>query len=103
MQCPSCGHLNAATSVRCVQCGTTLIYEAVGPSPAAKRASKEMDTRLLGGIGAFFGFCVTALLLKFILSGLWLSDQEVYTYSVGGAVIGAAIAKLYARTKSGGL
>jgi hypothetical protein len=62
-----------------------------------------MDTRLLGGIGAFFGFFLTAILLKFVLAGLWLSDREIYTYSLGGAVIGGAIARLYIKAKSRGL
>jgi hypothetical protein len=103
MQCPSCAHLNAAMSVRCLQCGTTLIHEAEGSSPVAKRASHDLDSRLLGGVGASLGFFLTAIALKFVFTSLWLSDKEIYMFSVGGAILGAVVAKLYIRAKAHGL
>lgn len=102
MQCPTCNHLNTATDVRCFQCGTTLIHEAVGHSPTYIATVDAMDLRMYRGIGGFFGFFVTAGLLKTVFSELWLSDREVYGYSVGGAFLGALLGRLFLRFKRRG-
>lgn len=103
MQCPSCHHVNSAISVRCVQCRTTLIHEAEGSSDAAKVAAGYLDRRLIGFMGGFFGFALVAMTLKLILTDLWLSDHQIYTYSLGGALIGNAISRLYIWARNRGL
>ena len=102
MQCPVCNHLGAATDVRCIQCGSTLIHEATGHSEGYRKATDYMDARLYGGIGAFFGFAIVATLLKFILVSPWLSDREIYTIALGGAVAGWVAGRLFLRAKRRG-
>jgi len=99
MQCPVCNHLNTATSVRCLQCGTTLIHEAVGHSERYRAAVNGRDQRMYGRVGAILGFALVAALLKTVLAGLWLSDTEVYGYALGGAVAGAFLGRLFLRSK----
>jgi len=99
MECPACNHLNTATSVRCIQCGTTLVHEAVGHSPGYRATVNEMDSRIHGGVGAFFGFFLVAGLLKFVLVNLWLNDREIYSFSLGGALVGAFLGRLFLRSK----
>jgi len=95
MQCPTCNNLAAATDVRCIQCGTTLIHEARGHTPSYLKATSSMDARMYGGIGAFFGFSIVAVLLKFVLADLWLSEREIYVFAVGGAVAGGLAGRLF--------
>ncbi|MNY42048.1 hypothetical protein D3C86_1769080 [compost metagenome] len=99
MSCPTCNHLNAATDVRCIRCGTTLIHEALGHSEAYRKTTDSMDARVYGGVGAFFGFCVVATLLKFVLAPPWLDDRELYAFATGGAVVGGLLARLFLRSK----
>ena len=56
MQCPTCSQFNAATDVRCLNCRTTLIYEAEGHSKQFKKAAHTLDARMYSGIGALLGF-----------------------------------------------
>jgi len=50
---------------------------------------------MYGGIGAFFGFSIVAVLLKFVLADLWLSEREIYVFAVGGAVAGGLAGRLF--------
>lgn len=102
MSCPTCNHLNAATDVRCIRCGTTLIHEALGHSDGYRKITASMDDRVYGGLGAFFGFFVVATLLKFVLAPPWLDDRELYAFAAGGAVAGGWLARLYLRAKRRG-
>ena len=102
MQCPVCNNLNAATDVRCLQCGTTLIHEALRHTSDYRAATDSMDTRMYGGIGAFFGFCIVGALLKFILTDLWLSAAQICAFAAGGAVAGRLAGQLFLRAKRRG-
>jgi len=102
MQYPTCNHLNGATSVRCSQCGTTLIHEAVGHSDAYLKTVNKMDTRVYSGVGAFFGFFLVAALLKTVLSGLWWTDRQIYGFAVVGSVVGGLLGRLFLRFKKEG-
>jgi hypothetical protein len=99
MQCSSCNHLNSATDVRCFNCGTTLIYEAVGHSKEYERASQSLSVRMHSGIGALLGFFLVAVLLKFILTSHFLSDRQVMLASAGAAVVGSFLGRLFLRAK----
>lgn len=103
MECPACNHLNTATSVRCVVCGTILIKEVVGFSPEFEGTVNRMDRRVYSGIGGFFGFFLTAVFLKFIFEHLWLSDREVYSYSLFGGAAGSLLGLAFLRFKQGRL
>ena len=103
MQCPVCNNLNAATDVRCIQCGTTLIHEALGHTLEYRKATSSMDARMYGGIGAFFGFSIVAVLLKLVLADLWLSDREICAFAVGGAVAGGLAGRLFINAKRRGV
>lgn len=100
MTCPTCNHLNPATVARCLNCGTTLIYEAVGHSAEYTKAAHSVDSKMHAGLGGIAGFFVVAVLLKFIFTAHWLSDQQVYLWSVGGAVVGSIIGRLVLRLKN---
>jgi len=99
VQCPVCNHLNSATDVRCFQCRTTLIQEAVGHSDSYRKTTGELDSRMYSGVGAFFGFCLVAVLLKFILPGVNLGDGDIYTISAVGAGIGGLIGRALLRAR----
>ena len=99
MQCPVCNHLNSAMDVRCMQCSTTLIHEAAGHSAGYRKATGEMDVRIYSGAGAFFGFFLVAIFLKFILPDVSLGDRAIYTISVGDALIGGFMGRLFLRSK----
>ncbi len=102
MQCPVCNFVNSATSVRCTQCRTTLIHEAIGHSAEVAASTRDVDSRVFGGIGAAIGFFVVAFLLKFILIDVRLNDREIYGVSVGGAIVGAIFGRLVLRAKQKG-
>jgi len=57
---------------------------------------------MYGGIGAFFGFSIVAVLLKFVLADLWLSEREIYVFAVGGAVAGGLAGRLFLGAKRRG-
>jgi len=99
MQCMTCNTLNAATTVRCMTCGTTLIHEAVGHSNAYQRGARSLDTKLHTGIGSFFGFFLVAILLKFVFIAHWLSDREIYLAAAVGGVIGAFAGRLVMKAR----
>ena len=94
MQCPACGRINTATAVRCDQCGTTLIQEALGHSVEYERAASLVDRKIFSGVGAIFGFFLVAGLLKFVFTSHWLSDHEIYSSAVVGAVAGGVFGRL---------
>lgn len=85
--------------VRCIQCSTTLIHEAVGHSAGYRKTTEAMDIRVYGGVGAFFGFFLVAVFLKFILPDVSLGDRAIYAISVGGALIGGIAGRQFLRAK----
>ncbi|MBT0571336.1 hypothetical protein KIK84_13460 [Curvibacter sp. CHRR-16] len=91
MFCPTCNTQNSATSVRCFQCGTTLINEAV-QSKASLDAEKSLDARLYGHIGAIAGF-VLGMAANAIIPGVLLETR--YT-PIASAVLGFAIGRFFA-------
>ncbi|WP_156370443.1 MULTISPECIES: zinc finger Ran-binding domain-containing protein [unclassified Acidovorax] len=99
MQCPTCNNLNAATDVRCMRCQTTLIHEAAGHSEGFKKAANALDARMYSGIGAFFGFALTAVLLKFVLTEHWLSDRQIYLSAVVAGVVGSILGRLFLKAR----
>lgn len=100
MTCPTCNAQNSATSVRCLQCGTILIHEAVGHSDDYKKGARYLDARMYSGIGAFAGFFAVGLFLKADFADLYLSDRDIYLYAVFGGIAGSIIGRLIARSKS---
>ena len=100
MQCPVCNHLNSAMDVRCIQCSTTLIHEAVGHSAGYRKTTEAMDARVYSGVGAIFGFFLVAIFLKFIVPGVSLDDRAIYAISVGGAWIGGILGRQFLRAKT---
>ena len=100
MNCPVCNIQNSATSVRCIQCGTTLIHEALGHSTEYRIASKVIDKRMLGGIGAIFGFALVGVLLRFVLTSLWLDDRQICGIATGGGIVGGFLGRVFASLRS---
>ena len=103
MICPACNTHNSATSVRCIQCGTTLIHEAVGHSTEYRKVADAIDNRMLGGIGAISGFFLVAVMLKFVFTSFWLSDRQIYGLAVGGGFVGGILGRLFASFRRRGL
>ena len=97
MECPSCHYLNDATSVRCIQCSTVLIPEALGRSPEVQAKLERRDSRMFGRIGAMIGFVVVYVLLKFVLAELWVSERRIVGFALVGAAIGGLIGLHYAK------
>lgn len=95
MQCPTCNYANTATSVRCIQCSTVLIPEAMGRSKEYVKAAGELDSRMFSGIGSLVGFFLVATLLKFVLIDVRMTDREIYGAAIGGAMVGAILVGLY--------
>jgi hypothetical protein len=102
MQCPTCNHLNTAMAARCLNCGTTLIHEAVGHSKEYYKGVAALDSRMYTGFGSVVGFFFVAILLKFIFTSHYLSDREVWAVAVGGGVIGSILGRLFLKAKQGG-
>lgn len=96
MTCPCCQAQNSATSVRCYQCGTTLIHEALGHSDGAKQAIRYLDNNIYPKLGAGVGM-VMALLAGLITSS---SDQALAFLLGIGVVAGAVFGKFIAWKKS---
>jgi ribosomal protein S27E len=93
MPCPACQSQNEASSVRCIQCGTTLIYEAEGHSSAYKQGAAMIDRLMYSGIGAFLGLCLAFLMLDTLLENIPLNKRLVYlASSVAGSLCGRILA-----------
>jgi hypothetical protein len=71
-----------------------MIHEALGHSAAYRKAEDLLDVRMYGGVGAVLGFFVTAVLLKYVLEDAWYTDQQLLSYSAGGAVVGNFLGRL---------
>lgn len=102
MQCPTCYYLNTATDVRCLQCRTTLIHEALGHSEGYRKATNDLDSRVYGGIGAFFGLALVATILM-TLTPQWLTNRGLYIAALIGAFAGGLIGRLVLRGKQRGM
>ncbi len=93
MYCSTCNTQNLATSVRCIQCGTTLIHEAVGHSDAFRKGALMIDTRMYSGIGAFLGLILAALLISTVFEYQYGSGKFVFPICViAGSLVGRFIA-----------
>ena len=99
MFCPICGTQNLATSVRCMQCGTTLIEGTEGRTEPYRKGARMLDNRMYGGIGALLGFFLAAGLLEVVLTDLYLDERQIYGGASGGAVAGGLIGRLIAWQK----
>jgi hypothetical protein len=49
--------------------------DPVGGSENYRKNAREIDSRMYGGIGGFFGFTLTVVLCKTVFSGMWLSSN----------------------------
>jgi len=95
MFCPTCQSQNEATSVRCIQCGATLIYEAEGHSANYKRGAAMVDRRIFSGIGALLGWGFAFLMINTILESTFINARHVYLAGIiGGAIVGQTLAWL---------
>jgi ABC-type uncharacterized transport system permease subunit len=68
MLCPVCNSQNLATSVKCFQCGTTLIHEATGHSTAYIKGARRVDSYTYGLVGAISTLVLAVVLLKTLFS-----------------------------------
>ena len=93
MFCPACNTQNSATSVNCIQCGTTLIYEAKGHSTSYIQGAQLVDSRIYGLVGCVVCLGLAFVLLNTVLSDLSLNEHLVYLGSiVVGGIAGRVVA-----------
>jgi hypothetical protein len=76
-----------------------LTGETVGGSPEYLKNARELDARMYGGIGAFFGFAVTVALCKTLFARMYLSDVQIYGAAIFIAAIASAFGRYVARRK----
>lgn len=77
-----------------MNCGTTLIYEAVGHSKEYEKAANAIDSRIHRWAGGLIGFFSVAVLLKFVFTFHLLSDGEIYSLATGAGVVGSILGRL---------
>lgn len=97
MFCPSCNTTNLNTSVRCIQCGTSLIVQSVGASTGYDKHARAINARMYAGIGATIGFVVFVCLSQTVLETMYLDNSEVLVGASVLSAIGAAIGRFIAR------
>lgn len=51
------------------------------------------------GIGAVIGFFLVTILLKFILTDLWLSDRQIYIAAFFAGIAGSILGRLFLKAK----
>lgn len=76
-----------------------MVGESVGGSENYRKAAREMDSHMYGGIGGFFGFALTVVLCKTVFSGMYLNDAQTYGSAVFVAVALSALGRYIARRR----
>lgn len=99
MICRSCGTQNLPTSLRCIQCGTTLVKEAFESTEAYRAGARAIDARMFGGVGSVVGFALTYFVLKFVLENMYFDAREIYGGAFAGSIVGAITGRLIAYKK----
>lgn len=93
MECPACRTLNAAMSVKCIECGTTLISEAEPRSRAYVLGERRLNTGKYAWIGTIVGFGIGWLLINESLVPWNVSDRAIeYACAIVGGVAGKLLA-----------
>lgn len=82
MQCRACNSQNDATSVKCFQCGTTLIYEATGHSTAYIKGARRVDSYIYGLVGAIIAGALAVALFQTLLSDFNLNIPLIFFISI---------------------
>jgi uncharacterized membrane protein YvbJ len=95
--CPTCNTANLHTSIRCAQCGTSLIVQSVGASDSFEKHARPMNARMYAGIGATIGFVVFIVLNQTVLETMYLDKNQVLVGASVFSAVGAAIGRLIAR------
>lgn len=88
--------------MRCIQCGTGLVNETTETTEttdAYRAAARAVDARMYGGIGAFVGFALTFVVLKFVLEDMYFDTREIYGGALAAAVVCGAAGRLIAHKK----
>jgi uncharacterized membrane protein YvbJ len=84
MLCPVCNSQNLATSVKCFQCGTTLIHEATGHSTVYIKGARRVDSYIYGIAGAISTLVLAVVFLNTLFSGrfiAWLKWRDLLRLS----------------------
>ena len=93
MYCSSCNAENIHTDLRCLRCGASLVGEQVGGSETYRKAARELDAKIYGGVGGFLGAGVAVGFCNTVLSAMYLSNLEIYGSAVFAAIIFSAIGR----------
>jgi hypothetical protein len=95
MLCPVCNSQNLATSVKCFQCGTTLIHEATGHSAAYIKGARRVDSYIYGLVGAVSALALAVVVLKTLFSDWNLNAPLICFISfLSGGLAGRVVAWL---------
>ena len=100
MFCPTCNTQNLATSVRCENCRSTLIFEAEGHSEKYYEGAQILDEKMYSGIGYAAGLFLAVFILKVILADMDLGRGVFSLSAIGAAFLGSFIGRQIARWKS---
>lgn len=97
MFCPTCNTSNLHTSIRCIQCGTSLIVQSVGASDSYDKYARPLNARMYAGVGATIGFVLFIVLSQTVLETMYLDRNQILmgasVFSALGAVMGRLIAR----------
>jgi len=80
--------------VRCLQCKTTLIHEAVGHPAEYRSAVELLDAKVWAMVGAVAGLVVTVFYLKFFSDQIMIDNKTLGVFGGMGASVGALLARV---------
>jgi hypothetical protein len=90
--------MNHAMAVRCEQCRTPLIHEAIDQSVKTKKLANAIDTKIFSVIGAGACFALVAA-VGILTSQNGLDDPHVLRGALFAAVVGGVIGRWIAKQK----
>ena len=97
MYCPQCNSSCLETSLRCTQCGASLVLNKAGDSQVVHDHSREMHTRIGSTVGGVLGAALFIALHRTVLASLYLDSSQVSMGAATSAGAGAFIGRWLVR------
>jgi hypothetical protein len=94
--CPTCNTSNLHTSIRCSQCGASLVPDSVGASTGYEKHARAINAKMYSGLGAAAGFVGFIALSQTVLETMYLDKDQIMIGASVLAAIGGAIGRLIA-------
>ena len=99
MFCPACQCQNLPTSLRCSQCGASLLPDSPTAAGDVGKTARAMDARNFSIWGGLAGAVLVFVLLNLAKDNLHLDDGDLKLGALIGAVAGAALGRVVAWKK----